>query len=997
MKYVNMLRGDIVNRRMQAPGLIVLLGLLLLLITPTVSGTREIITTPVSPKLTSPGSASQTGLELTTLTPELRWEQVFDAQLYSVYVRKFPFAEQDVVFKNEAVTKPPAQIPENVLADGEKYRWYVRAFNKAGWSDRSQYLYFTVDLPTDGQAPTLVAPGSASQPAPLLSAPNPVFRWKSIPAAKKYGLYISKYPHGPNNIVYRNESLSGTSFTLPKGVLVTGQNYGWSMKVRKKTGWSGSSKALYFTLKGEEEKIAHSSSPAFPALPADVVVEGRDGHWSTGIVRFFSPHNAAYEAVQREPATNETVSPQGAATVKPPAVSPSSQTAQKQTGQTGHKMLAQLAMPPNPPARPAAEPPPQPPAQPVRNQTPAQGGSQSLSAGPQRVQAAPPANQSTGSSGGHPNVVQPPRPAAQGAPAGGTPPAIVQAPPAMPARSAPPPPPPAPASPPAPRPGNSNGPAASPGSMVQMQFDNIELRDLIKFVSNIMGRNFIFDENVVKGKATILSPKSLTRDEVFRVFETVLGYYGFSIVQTPEAMKIVKSADAKTQAIDSLDPNKVGQVPAEEKVATIVVPLEYLDSNTMVGIMRPLMARDAYLVSVPATNSLIMIDTSANLQRLKKLITELDIPVSKQLSGIHVYNVQHTTAADLAKTLQSLLAEGKKAATPKEKIFITSYAPTNSLLVSAPPEDLKDIKRIIEDIDTLRPQVLVEAAIMEVSLSKGASLGVEWIGGAKFPGSSNTGVIGGNINPSSALLGLTGAIASGDSTQAVSAASALLGFSIGVIGGTIEFNGKTYPSLAAFVRAVAVEDSVNILSTPQILTINNEEAEIVVGENRPYLTTSRLDSAGNPVNTFDYRDVGVKLKVKPYINKDGLVYLTLYQEVTKVTEATVGSGTNQQPAPTTLKRSTKTTVGVKDSQTIVISGLIRDDSSGRRQGIPFLSAIPVIGYLFGTTSKAYEKTNLLVFITPRIIYNAKTIEEISREKKIEQDRLINQENSNKKE
>ena len=1037
MKYVNMLRGDIVNRRMQAPGLIVLLVLLLLLIAPTVSGTREIITTPVSPKLTSPGAASQTGIELTTLTPELQWEQVFDAQLYSIYVRKFPFAEQDVVFKNEAVTKPPVQIPENVLADGEKYRWYVRAFNKAGWSDRSQYLYFTVNLPTDGQAPTLVAPGSASQPVPLLSSISPVFRWKNVPAAKKYGLYISKHPHGPNNIVYRNESLSGTSFTLPKGVLLSGQNYGWSMKVRKKTGWSGSSKAFYFTLKSEEEKTALPSSPSFPALPADVVVEGRDGHWSAGLTRLFAPQKTAFEAAQLETAGNESANPKGAQSAKPPVTPPPSQTGQKQvvqkqtgqtglaghTGHAGQKMLAQLATPPNPPARPASEPPPQPPAQPVRNQTPAQavqGTSQPISASPpsppsppspQKIQAVPLANQSSGppsgppsgpaggpaggtgggTGGGTSNVAQQPRPGAQ------APPAKVQSPPAMPARSAPPPPPPASASPQTARSGNANGPAASPGSMVQMQFDNIELRDLIKFVSNIMGRNFIFDENVVKGKATILSPKSLTRDEVFRVFETVLGYYGFSIVQTPEAMKIVKSADAKTQAIDSLDSNKVGQGPAEEKVATIIVPLEYLDSNTMVGIMRPLMARDAYLVSVPATNSLIMIDTSANLQRLKKLITELDIPVSKQLSGIHVYNVQHTTAADLAKTLQSLLAEGKKAATPKEKIFITSYAPTNSLLVSAPPEDLKDIKRIIEDIDTLRPQVLVEAAIMEVSLSKGASLGVEWIGGAKFPGASNTSVIGGNINPSSALIGLSGAIASGDSTQAVSAASALLGFSIGVIGGTIEYNGKTYPSLAAFVRAVAVEDSVNILSTPQILTINNEEAEIVVGENRPYLTTSRLDSAGNPVNTFDYRDVGVKLKVKPYINKDGLVYLTLYQEVTKVTEATVGSGTNQQPAPTTLKRSTKTTVGVKDSQTIVISGLIRDDSSGRRQGIPFLSAIPVIGYLFGTTSKAYEKTNLLVFITPRIIYSAKTIEEISREKKIEQDRLINPENSTQRE
>ena len=179
--------------------------------------------------------------------------------------------------------------------------------------------------------------------------------------------------------------------------------------------------------------------------------------------------------------------------------------------------------------------------------------------------------------------------------------------------------------------------------------------------------------------------------------------------------------------------------------------------------------------------------------------------------------------------------------------------------------------------------------------------------------------------------------------------------------------------------------------------MNNEEAEIVVGENRPYLTSSRLDSAGNPINTFDYRDVGIKLKVKPYINKDGLVYLTLYQEVTKVTQATVGTGTSTQPAPTTLKRSTKTTVGVKDTQTIVISGLIRDDSERTSQGIPFLSSIPILGALFGTQSKTTDKTNLLVFITPRIIYSAEKIEEISQQMQKEQEKLINQQSATKKE
>jgi general secretion pathway protein D len=524
-----------------------------------------------------------------------------------------------------------------------------------------------------------------------------------------------------------------------------------------------------------------------------------------------------------------------------------------------------------------------------------------------------------------------------------------------------------------------------------MQFDNIELRDLIRFVSNIMGKNFVFDESVVKGKVTVLSPKSLTRDEVFRVFKSVLSYQGFAIVPTAEAIKIVRAADAKGLAIETLDRQGLGKTTPEEKVATMVCALEYLDSNTMVGILRPLMARDAYLVSVPATNSLIMIDTEANLQRLNQVIAGIDIPVSKQLSGIDVYNVQHTSATDLAKVLQSLLAEGKKTATPKEKIFISAYAPTNSLLVSAPPEDMKDIRRIIEEIDTFRPQVLVEAAIIEISVTKGQSLGVEWLTGARS--GNGSGVIGGSIIPNSSLLALGTALTNTDSAAAIAAAAGAIssGLNIGVIGPTITFQGKQYPSVGAFVRAVSTQDNVNILSTPQILTMNNEEAEVIVGENRPYLTSTRVDSAGNPINTYDYRDVGVKLKVKPTINKDGLVYLNIYQEVTKVTEATVGSGTNVQPAPTTLKRSTKTTVGVKDAQTIVISGLIRDDSTGNRTGIPILSSIPLLGWLFGSRSMTIEKTNLLVFITPRIVYTAEALQKLSDVKKAEQEKLLKKE------
>jgi general secretion pathway protein D len=538
---------------------------------------------------------------------------------------------------------------------------------------------------------------------------------------------------------------------------------------------------------------------------------------------------------------------------------------------------------------------------------------------------------------------------------------------------------------------NSAPTTSNGGGLVQMQFDNIELRDLIRFVSNIMAKNFIYDEATVKGRATVLSPKSLTRDEVFRVFESVLNYYGFTIMATPEAYKIIRAADAKGMAVDTLNSSSFKDLSSEERITTVVYPLEYLDSNTMVGILRPLMSRDAYLVSVPSANALIMIDSASNLQRLRILIGQVDLPVSKQLSGIEVYNVQHTNAADLAKALQALLAEGKKAQTPKEKIFVTSYPSTNALLISAPPEDMKEIRRIVEEIDSYRPQVLVEAAIVELTLSKTQTLGVEWlVGGSK----DGTKVIGGNligVDPTAgaALVPLAVGLASSTTGGAATALSALKpGLNIGVLGQSITFNGVTFPSVQSFIQALATDSNTNVLATPQLLTMNNEEAEVLVGSNIPYTTSVRLDASGLPITNFDYRDVGVKLKVKPIINKDGLVYLNIFTEVTQVRSSIATSGGQAQTAPSTDKRSTKTTVGVRDSQTIVISGIIQDTSQDTDQGIPLLRSIPIVGRLFGYSNKTGTRTNLLIFLTPRIIYDPETLQKISDQMKLKQQQLL---------
>lgn len=557
-----------------------------------------------------------------------------------------------------------------------------------------------------------------------------------------------------------------------------------------------------------------------------------------------------------------------------------------------------------------------------------------------------------------------------------------------------------PQSPPPPSAGTVSPPSA--GNVIQMNFDNIELRDLIRFVSNVMGKNFVFDENVVKGKVTILAPKNLSKDDVMRVFTTVINYFGFAVVETPEAYKVVRGADAKGMAVKTLDKEELDKLPPDDRIATYVASLNYLDSNIMVGVLRPLMSRDAFLVSIAATNSLIMVDTASNVQRLKRILQDTDIPVSKQLSNIKIYNVQHTVAADLAKMLQQLMLEGKKAQTPKEKIFVTSYPASNSLLISAPGEDMQEIERIIREIDTMRPQVLVEAAIIEVSTTKGQEFGVEWLTGTRFTESS--GAAGGFIQKGGPLMTVATGIAAAkattppDASKALSAIGGLGGFNIGVIGPSITFNGQEYPTIGAFIRAVATADNINILSTPQILTMNNEEAEIKVGSTIPYTTSTRVDTAGLPINSYDYRDVGITLKVKPSINKDGFVYLNIQQEVTKVTQAAVElGGGSQTPAPTTLKRSTKTVVGVRDSQTVVISGLTEDYSELHTTGIPFLSSIPILGRLFGAETKKYDKKNLLVFITPKIIYNSQQIEDITKTQKEEQDKAIKKDTIIKKE
>jgi general secretion pathway protein D len=387
-------------------------------------------------------------------------------------------------------------------------------------------------------------------------------------------------------------------------------------------------------------------------------------------------------------------------------------------------------------------------------------------------------------------------------------------------------------------------------------------------------------------------------------------------------------------------------------------------------------ASDIKVVADSRTNSIIILASVADTESMRKLIAFMDKDVPRGESNIQVYRLQNSNAEDLAKVLNSIIkdsgsaggtAAGQKVATPvvSKNVQIVADKATNTLVVMAEREDYKIIENIIKQLDVPRPMVYIEALIMEVNTTKAFNLGVEW------RGIKDTGKISGvDTGQSAAFIGSGGAGSTTDPGSynilgALTPAAFPGGFTMGIVGAGITIGGITFPNIGAVVQAYKTDTDVSILSTPQVMTLDNEEAEINVGSNVPYITRqdSTATTAAYPVNynTYEYKDVGVILNITPHINEENFIRLKISQQVTKVTSS------SSSATPTTLKRTTKTTVVVKDSETIVISGLMGDSTQDTTYKVPLLGDIPILGWLFKTYSTSREKTNLYVFLTPHIV------------------------------
>ena len=391
------------------------------------------------------------------------------------------------------------------------------------------------------------------------------------------------------------------------------------------------------------------------------------------------------------------------------------------------------------------------------------------------------------------------------------------------------------------------------------------------------------------------------------------------------------------------------------------------------------------LVAEPRSNTLIL--RAANPARAalaKSLVAKLDQPISGGSNGaagnIYVVYLKNADAVKLAATLRAAMsgqsqataapaATGAAAGAAAQSSTggqVQADATTNSLIITAPEPQYRQLRAVIDRLDGRRAQVLVESLIVEVNTEKAAEFGIQWQGAVGSSGSSNVGLLGTNFTANNIISMATKAEFGG----------AVPG--IGINAGVAHKTNGVYV-LGFLANFLETSNSGNVLSTPNLLTLDNEEAKIVIGENVPFVTgsysnnTASGSSGSNPFTTVERKDVGLTLRVRPQINENGTVKLVIYQET-----SSVKAGTEKDAnGPTTTKRSIESSVLVEDGSIVVLGGLLQDQYGGNQEKVPGLADVPLFGSLFKSESRNRKKTNLMVFLRPVVVRDAQATDRLS--------------------
>jgi type II secretory pathway component GspD/PulD (secretin) len=519
--------------------------------------------------------------------------------------------------------------------------------------------------------------------------------------------------------------------------------------------------------------------------------------------------------------------------------------------------------------------------------------------------------------------------------------------------------------------------AAPQRGMVTLNFDDADVFTIIQTVfGSILKVNYVVDSRI-KGRVTFRAVAPVPLEKVLPLMEVILRLNGIGVVEESGLYRLVPISDISKEPSPVNFGRDPGKITVRGKALLQVVPILYIPSSEALKLITPFTSSNAVLIDVPKGSQIIIVDTDANVKRLLQLIEIFDnekLKVTKP--QIFVHSVQNGKAKDIANILQQTFqgskspaatttgttgggqtnsvspvtgATGYSASSSSTGQMLVSeftrFIPdevTNSIIILSTPEEYLLIKAAIDSIDIFPRQVLIEGLIAQVTLTDNLSLGLTpWI-----KGSIGNYSIGGGVG-GAALSGI-------DVTEPSGTGLTLYG--IDNIG-----------NLKILITALASDSKAKLLATPHILVSDNREAKIQVGQQVPLVTSETYGSTTvAPQRTIQYRDIGIILKVKPRVNEGGLVSLELYQEVSTFDTVKLFSNETQIILN---KNDATTSVVVQDGQTIVIGGLIREDTTKSSSGIPFLTKIPFIGWIFGSWIDNKQRTEIIILLTPRVVKN----------------------------
>lgn len=558
--------------------------------------------------------------------------------------------------------------------------------------------------------------------------------------------------------------------------------------------------------------------------------------------------------------------------------------------------------------------------------------------------------------------------------------------------------------------------------------NEIDIIKLVQIVANATGKIIVVDPSV-KGKVKIMTNNSaLNKDELFDLFRAALELSNFSVVEAGNVVKVIPIKEARTSAIPDLGANN-----GMSEVVTDVIPAQNISAAKLLAALRPLVSANYNINHHDGSNSIIITDTRANIERIRRVIKKIDtaaIPTTEvvqlryaeaeplvqtltkldgqdkaaaglsnklqivadsrnnaillagedlqrdrvkklikmldrpaaQTGNVRVVYLEYADAVKVAATLTKVVQNisklgpgGQANAAAPNAATVEADEDTNALLITAEGDTLNSLLAVVERLDIRRAQVLVEAIIVELNISENEELGTEWLFSNENEGVFGAGPQGGGAAPT-----LAGAIADESLTSLATGLSGFTGNTFGIagIGGSENF--------LALIRALDSSSNANILSTPTLLTMDNKEAEISVGQEVPFQTGS-FSSVGNsgnvssPFTTFQRESIGILLKITPQINEGDKILLDIEQEVSGIDSELQSGGL--------ITRESKITTQVmaQDGEIVVLGGLMEEEAEQGSSKVPVLGSIPILGYLFKYQTTTISKKNLMVFLRAEII------------------------------